>query len=73
MKTHDEGYDLTDPKGRISRTLIRDESEVIKKGTIRCVRDKQGVAVTVLAYILFAYLYGMTLMYGIWHYKFAEG
>ena len=72
MKTHNESYSLIDSKGRISRTLIRDENEVIKKGRIGCVPHKQGIAVVVLAYILFAYLYGITLVYGIWHFKFAD-
>ena len=35
-------------------------------------KNKQGIAVVVLAYILFAYLYVLTIIYGIWRFKFSQ-
>ena len=39
----------------------------ISNGTQSCIKDIPGRVAVVLAYVLFSYMYTLTLFYGIWH------
>ena len=44
----------------------------VSKGLMQCVPSLQGRLTVVLAYVLFTYMYALTVTYGIWNFKLEQ-